>query len=65
MKRKAILAAALGLLVVGCQSEFDRCMEVGTAIQREFVRLGINKDDEYTAVSLKSTVWQTCAEGRK
>jgi len=34
MRRQAILAAVLGLLVVGCQpqSEFDRCMEVGTAV---------------------------------
>ncbi len=32
MKRKAMLAAALGLLLVGCQSEFDSCMKAGTAV---------------------------------
>ncbi len=42
MRRKAMLAAVLGLLVVGCQSEFDRCMEVGTAIMLD---KGLNELD--------------------
>jgi len=67
MRRKAMLAAALGLLVVGCQpqSEFDRCMEHGMAIQREFVRVGVTEDNKYAAVSHKHNVWTKCAEGRK
>ncbi len=67
MKRKAMLAAVLALLVVGCQpqSEFDRCMEVGTAIHREFVRLGINDGSETTANLAKHDAWQRCAAGGK
>jgi len=65
MKRKAMLAAALGLLVVGCQSEFDRCMEVGTAIQREYVRLGIDKDSEFETNLAKQHVWERCAGRRE
>ncbi len=67
MKRQAILAAALGLLVVGCQpqSEFDRCMEVGTAIVRELsVRTG-SDDDEDTALLAKAEAWEACAGRRK
>ncbi len=55
MKRKAILAAALALLVVGCQpqSEFDRCMEVGTAIRMDF------GDDEKMA---RMAAFDRCAQ---
>ena len=59
MKWQAILAAALGLLVVGCQpqSEFDRCMEVGTAILLDA------GEDERTA---RLAAFDRCApQGRK
>ena len=63
MKRKAMLAAALGLLVVGCQSEFERCVEIGTASNMEFGRL--SGDKENLRILAKDDAWRTCAGRRK
>ncbi len=59
MKRKAMLAAVLGLLVVGCQSEFDRCMEVGTPID-EWMLVSTSPDgaSEFTTMMAKDETWQ-------
>ncbi len=67
MKRKAMLAAALGLLVVGCQSEFDRCMEVGTPINVWLSSSGSSKGPSETDIMLgKAETWRGCApQGRK
>jgi len=57
MKRKAMLAAVLGLLLVGCQSEFDSCMKAGTAI---FVGQGTHpKNARFVAFTMCSPQGRT------
>ncbi len=68
MKRKAMLAAVLGLLVVGCQSEFDRCMEAGVAINTRFAAVGHYKTGITETDTMIGTLeaWRGCApQGRK